>query len=161
MPQSEIQLDEDIAHQQLLWRLERITWVLMALAILAGAVGLVGHGPFSAREAAGLDSGLVVSYNRFERYHAQSQLTLELVDVMDAETRIRIGEDFLRRVEVMGIEPEPERVELDQGFMTYVFNTNAAGPILVDFKPVKAGPVQLEIGRDSAPVQTLPLFIYP
>lgn len=161
MPRPHLDIGEDIAQQRKVWRIERIAWTLMGATIVAALLGFIGHGSFSRREAATLDSGLVVSWHRFERYHAQSQLTIELVDVTEAETGLRLGHDFLASVEIISIEPEPERVELDTAYSTYFFNTRAPGPILVNFKPVKPGGLELAVGREDGPMQRLPLFVYP
>jgi hypothetical protein len=157
----EIDIGEDLAQQRKVWVIERVAWTLMAGVILAALLGFAGHGHFSDREAAAPEGDLVVSYQRFERYHAQTLLSLQLVDVQGDETRLRIGQEFLRKVEIMRMEPAPERVELDMNFTTYVFNTNAPGLILVHYKPISAGPLQIEIGLDGAPLQTLPQFVYP
>lgn len=156
-----IDIGEDIAQQRKVWIIERVAWVLMAIIMLGALLGFTGHGPYSEREVSAPQSGLVVSYQRFERYHAQTLLSLRLTAVRGDETRVRIGQEFLRKVEVMRIEPEPERIELDDAFFTYVFNTNAPGLVLFHYKPIEAGPLQIDIGLDDEPLQQLPQFVYP
>lgn len=154
-------IGEDIAHQRKVWVIERIAWTLMGLIILGALLGFAGHGRFSAREAGSTESGLVVQYQRFERHHAQTLLGLRLAAVEDDATRVRIGHEFLGKVEIVRLEPEPERVELDQGFNTFVFNTRGPGLILLHYKPIEPGPLQIEIGLEGEPLQTLPQYVYP
>ena len=156
-----LDIGEDLIQQQKVWVIERVAWTLMAIVILGGLLGFTGHGHFSEREAAAPENGLAVSYQRFERDNAQTLLSLRLAAVANAETRIRIGQEFLRNIQVIRIEPAPARIELDGNFNTYVFATNAPGLILFHYKPVNAGPLQIEIGLDGEPVQTLPQFVYP
>lgn len=160
MPEA-FDIGEDIAHQRKVWTIERCAWMLMAAAIVAAVCGFAGHGLFSARTVAPLDSGLVVEYQRFERSHAQSQFSLLLTGTPGAETRIHVGEEFLRKAEITRIEPEPERAELDAGATAYVFNTRGAGRIVVHFRPVATGSMQLVLARDDAPPLRLAQFVYP
>lgn len=160
MPEA-FDIGEDIAHQRKVWKIERGAWALMTAAIVAAVCGFAGHGLFSARIVAPPESGLVVEYQRFERYHAQSQLSLLLTGTPDDETRIHFGEEFLRKTEIVRIEPEPERAELGADATAYVFNTNAAGRIVVYFNPVAPGRVQLVLARDDAPPLRLAQFVYP
>jgi hypothetical protein len=157
----EIDIGEDLTQQRKVWVIERVSWTLGAIVILGALLGFAGHGKFSDREVTAPESSLVVSYQRFERYHAQTLLSLRLADVEEGETRVRIGQEFLGNIEVMRIEPEPERVELDTDFMTYVFNANTPGLILFHYKPVNPGPMQIEIGLADEPLQRLPQFVYP
>ena len=154
-------IGEDIVHQRRVWKIERVAWTLMAGAIIAAICGFAGHGLFSERTVAPLDSGLIVEYQRFERYHAQTQLSLRLTGDTAPETRIHVGADFLGNVEIVGIEPEPARAELAADATTFVFHTNAAGRIVVHYRPVTPGGLQLVVGRDDAPLLYLQQFVYP
>jgi hypothetical protein len=158
---SELDLDEDIAQQRTVWRLERIGWALMALLLLATLAGFTGHGPFSERTVGSTEAGFTVSYNRFERYAAATLLTLHLGDDIGSETRLRVSQDFLRRVEVLRVDPVPEHVELDTEYLTYVFATRAPGMIVFHYEPASVGRMEIGIGLDDRPLLTLQQFVYP
>lgn len=160
MPEA-FDIDEDITHQRKVWKIERAAWMLMAAAIVASLCGFTGHGPLSERVLAAADSGLVVEYQRFERNHAQSQLSLVLTGMAGTETRIHVGAEFLRRNEITRIEPVPARAELGTDATTYVFDTNGAGRIVVHFRPAAVGSLQIVLGRDDAPPLRLAQFVYP
>ncbi|HEY0962088.1 MAG TPA: hypothetical protein VGE69_07000 [Pseudomonadales bacterium] len=157
----DIDIGEDIDHQRKVWKLERIAWTVMAGSIIAAVCGFAGHGLFSERTVAPREGDFIVDYQRFERYHAQTQLTLHLTGDTADETRIHFGADFLRNVEVMRLEPEPERAELGANATAYVFNTDAAGRIVVHYKPIVSGRLPLVLGRDDAPLLYLEQFVYP
>ena len=154
-------IGEDIAHQRKVWKIERIAWSVMAAAIIAAVCGFTGHGLFSKRVMAPAGSGVIVEYQRFERVQAQTQLSLQLTGAVAAETRIRFGEDFLRGVEIVRMEPQPSRTELDVDATDYVFNTRAAGRIVVHYLPLTHGRLQLALARDDAPPLYLGQFVFP
>jgi hypothetical protein len=154
-------IGEDIRHQRKVWTVERVAWVLMSAAIIAALCGFTGHGLFSARTATSPESGLVIEYQRFERHHAQTHLSLMLTGTPAEETQLYFGAEFLRKAEVTRIEPEPERAELGADATMYVFNTNAAGRIIVHYRPIAMGRVQLVLSRDTAPPLRLTQYVYP
>jgi hypothetical protein len=158
-----LQLDEDIHQQSQTWVIERISWVLMALVIVAALAGLIGHGPYSSRRESAADSGFVIEYQRFEHHQAQSSFTVQLTEevAQDQAVRLHIGQEFLREAEIDRIEPEPDSVELDTNFVTYSFNTTAPGAITFHFVPTGFGSTTLDIGVEGRVLQSYPLFFYP
>jgi hypothetical protein len=159
---TQLEIGEDIAQQQQVWLLERIAWTVTGLILLAALLGFVGHGFFSERETGSTEAGIRVAWQRFERHQAQSLLSVQLTATApEPQTRLRLGQDFLGRIQIVRIEPEPARVELDGAFTTYVFNVNAPGLILFHFMPIGLGSTQIEIGLEGRALQTLPQFVYP
>lgn len=156
-----IDLGEDIAQQERVWRIERISWVLMALALAASLLGFTGHGYFSERMSGSSESGLVVTYHRFERYAAPTLFTVRLMEAPSATTRLRVGQDFMRNVEVLRVDPQPQGVELGADFLTYVFATSAAGTIVFHYEPAVTGTLAIEIGLEGRPLLASAQFVYP
>ena len=66
----DLEVDEDLPFQRRAWVAQRIGWVLMALFVLAAAVGLLGAGPLShARiDVPGL---MTLEYERFARFETR------------------------------------------------------------------------------------------
>jgi hypothetical protein len=159
---TQLEIGEDIAQQQQVWLLERIAWMVTSFILVAALLGFVGHGYFSGRETGSADTGISVAWQRFERHQAQTLLAVRLTATpSEAQTRLRLGQDFLGRIQILRIEPEPARVELDGAFTTYVFNVKAPGLILFHFMPIGLGATQIEIGLEGRALQTLPQFVYP
>lgn len=158
-----LQLDEDIRHQARVWRLERISWPLMLLVLIAAGAGLLGHGWLSRRQAGSAETGFTIDYQRFERHESGSVFTVHLAPeaVDGASTVLRIGKDFLAEADITSVAPEPERIELDGDVLVYVFNTTAAGELLFRFTPTGLGPMRLQLALAERPAQDLPIFVFP
>ena len=161
-----LEIDEDIEHQQKVWLIERVSWVVMALLMCAALLGLLGHGPLSSRTLDNPASGLLVQYERFERTNAQTLFRIHLspAEQRGAEGRLSIGQEFLDKVEISRIEPEPAEVELWPDHVTYIFKLpdpgNPAG-IVFHYTPMESGAVHVDVGLEGYPVQTFSQFIYP
>lgn len=165
MPSSNTRPDigEDIHQQQQVWLIERICWIVMALAMLAALAGLLGHGSFSAREAGSAANGFVVDYQRFERHRAQSSFRIQLAKaaIQMPLVRLRLGQDFLRNSDILRIEPAPVRALLGDTFNIYEFDALAAGTIVIHFVPTGPGSVEVEIGLDDHATLGIVQFVYP
>lgn len=79
-----LQLHEDLAHERREWKLQRVGWALMALALLAAVLGLFGHGPLSETASASADGALTVRHQRFERYQAPSEYDIGALPALAA-----------------------------------------------------------------------------
>jgi hypothetical protein len=161
-----LEIDEDIEQQQKVWLIERISWVIMALFILAGLLGLLGHGPLSSTTLNDSASGLVVRYERFERVNAQTFFHIELNphESVAAPARLSLGREFLEKVEVLRIEPEPAEVEAWADHVTYVITRpDPASPtdIIIHYTPLDFGRAAIEMRLEGYPAQTFSQFIYP
>jgi hypothetical protein len=137
----------------------------MGLLMLASLLGLLGHGPVSSSTLDDPASGMLVKYERFERSNAETLFTIQVKpESATTQARLSIGTEFLGKVEISRIEPEPVEVELWPDRITYVFTVpepGAAGEIVIHYKPVSFGRVQVEMGLAGYPVQTFSQFIYP
>lgn len=162
-----LEIDEDIRHQRKVWIIERVSWVIMALLILAASVGLLGHGPFSSGVLNVPSSGLLVQYERFERMNAQALLRIRLGSQQqqdDVAARLSLGREFLGKVAISHIEPEPAEVEVWPDRLTYVFTRPEPGnsaEVIIHYQPFSFGKVEVRIGLDGYPVQAFGQFIYP
>ena len=156
-----IDLGEDIAQQEHVWRIERVSWTLMALVLAASLLGFTGHGYFSERRIGSSESGLEASYHRFERRAAPTLFTVRLTGMPAATTRLHINQDFVQNVEALRVYPQPQRVELGTDFLTYVFDTGAAGTIVFRYEPAAAGALEIELGLEGRPPLALAQFVYP
>lgn len=161
MPGNTLDCDEDIDQQQRMWRIERAGWLLMALVMLAALLGFTGHGLFSERSAGSPEAGFVVSYHRFERYAAPTLLTVLPSDGDSGEIRLRVDQEFLRKIAFLRVDPEPVRVELDSGYDIFVFAVKAPGPIVFHYEPLAPGPMAITLGLEGRPLQTLSQFVFP
>jgi hypothetical protein len=164
--EAELEIDEDLQQQRKVWLIERISWVIMALLLLAAMLGLLGHGPLSSSTLDNTASGMLIQYERFERVNAQTLFRIQLKPQVSqgAAARLSFGQEFLRKVEVLRIEPEPAEVEAWTDHVTYVITRPDPGKeaaISIHYKPLVFGRVEVDVGLDGYPVQTFSQFIYP
>ena len=78
--------------------------------------------------------------------------------------RLSLNHDFLDRVEIKRIVPEPESVETGSEIVTYVFNIADPGQpaqIRFDYEYEKAGPARGEMRLEGGPTLQFNSFVFP
>ena len=63
----DLEIDQDLRFQKREWAFERASWVVMALVVLAGLLGLLGRGPMSDQTAVSGDGLVTVELRDGER----------------------------------------------------------------------------------------------
>lgn len=163
MGQTEDKKLHDLTHERAVWKVEHWGWATFALIILAALTGLFGQGPVARAKAQ--NSQIVVEYDRFVRYQAPAHLKVHLRNGGGSSMpALWIGREFLDRVEVERISPEPERVKLAKDGLIYIFDmaqTNESAKVTVDFKPAGYGNTRVALRLvDGSQVQ-FTQFFYP
>lgn len=160
----QIEIDEDMRHQRLEWRLQRIGWVIGALFLLAGALGLLGYGAMSRTRAGG--AGISVEYDRFQRSSSLSEYRID-VDrslAVDGRVRLRFDDALLHAVEIERIQPEPERTVLAGSASVMEFPAvagNGTASVIVSYRPMTFGRVRGSIAAEGGPRAVLDQIVYP
>jgi hypothetical protein len=126
-----LEIDEDIVFQNRSWTAQRVGWVALALVIVAGLMGLFGSGPVS-NTSAGSRETVWVEYERFVRYQAPTTLRIRTRPQNDA-AHVNVSREYLEKVKVEKILPEPARVSAGNGFVTYRFDVSGPGEFSVKF----------------------------
>lgn len=159
----DLELIEDLQFEAREWKLQRVAWLLMAVVIALGILGLFGAGPISSRTVTSHDGGLTLKYNRFERYQAPSSLRMEVISLDTSEARIWINRDFMRTVKVQAVVPPPKRVQPQNNGMVYTFDTPGKDSLLVIFhletEQIGSSPVRLRL--NDGPILEAPHWVYP
>ena len=154
---------EDIRHERAVWKVEHWGWTVFGLILLAALLGVFGEGPVGRAKAQ--NSQLLVEYDRFARYQARAHLKIHLRSpVANSMPALSIARDFLDRVEVQHITPQPQRVRMTKDALIYIFDaarTNENAMITLQYKPARYGktPVTLAL-VDGAQLQ-FTQFFYP
>ena len=162
----DLQIGEDVDFLRRAWRVQRVGWALLVLILLAALLGLTGTGPLS-QATAGSEGGPVrVEYERFVRANAVTDLRVRLGPGVPREGRARLWFDrqYLHKVEVTGVVPEPESVEVSPDRVTYVFlAAEGGGPVELafDLKPMRFGSWSGRMGAGDAEPVHLRHFVYP
>lgn len=159
----DLEIFQDPAFQRRFWLVQRAGWVLIAVLVAAGALGVFGQGPLShAREEAG---GLAVEYERFTRRDSPAELRLHVSGQAVQGGRVTIAFDnvLLRDLEIDSIVPGPAEVLAGDTTTAYVFRAMAGAKtdIVVPFKARRWGRLQGRVsvaGRDGPLISML---VYP
>ena len=112
-PSRPLALDEDLAFQRRIWRIQRIGWVGLALVVVAGLLGLFGGGPLS-RAAAGDPAGpLSIDSERFCRREATTTLRVNLraQPAPDGTAAVVFDDAYLDAIAIEQVVPPPEGSE--------------------------------------------------
>jgi hypothetical protein len=162
----DLQIGEDVEFLHRAWRVQRVGWAVLVLILLAALLGLTGTGPLS-RATAGSEGGPVrVAYERFVRANAVTDLRVRLGPGVAREGRARLWFDrqYLDKVEVTGVVPEPESVEVSPDRVTYVFLAGEGGgpvELALDLTPMRFGSWSGRMGAGDAEPVRLRHFVYP
>ncbi len=162
---SGLQIQQDLPHQRLEWKIERIGWVVMALVLLLALGGLLGPGPLSRATTSDRDSLLHVQYNRLARYQAPEQLVVRLGSgvAQAGKLRLWLNQEYVHNIELLHIDPEPASVEAGGDRLTYTFEVTGAGQttVVFHFEPNTFGRTAVAIGVEGGPEVGFSQFNYP
>jgi hypothetical protein len=129
----DLEIDEDMRHTRAEWKVERVTWVIMGLVVLAALSGLLGPGPLSGAAAGERAAGLQVSYERFERSHSQTMIRIEVGPpaIRDGAFQLWIGREYLDAVRVLRMDPEPDGSEVAPDRVIHSYRA-PGGPVAIN-----------------------------
>ena len=157
----DLELGQDLDFQRRSWRIERVGWGVMLLMVVAALLGLFGGDAVLNQAALGtIDSGLHVQYHHVDRVLDPTHLRVEL----DGSGRLWLANSFLERVLIDEIIPEPEQMIAGEERTTFVFalaEADAAGTVLIYYKPQRIGPLSGQIGVEGGDSYDLHQFIFP
>jgi hypothetical protein len=159
-----MQIEEDIPFQRRDWLAQRIGWGALAALLLAALLGLTGSGPLShALESDG--RGLSVDYERFVRHGARTALVIEVSPgtLSGEQARITLERDYLAAYDVQSMVPEPERMEVGGGDVTFVFTAGrrAALKWRMTLEPDELGRHGTSVRLDDGPPVEISQFTLP
>ena len=161
----DLEVNQDLKHQRLEWKVERAGWIVMALFILAALAGLLGRGPLSDSVAGERGSRLWAEYQRFARYQAPAIIRVHLTpgDSPEGKVRLRLNRDFIERIELRLVDPEPEIVAADAGGMVYTFLLAAGQPTTVTYhlEANAFGSLPVSLAVEGGDALSFRQFIYP
>jgi hypothetical protein len=162
----DVEVQQDLAHERLEWKIERIGWAAIVLLLVAALAGLLGPGPLSSTTAGERGSPLWVEYDRFVRYRSPTTMRVHLGSgaARNGAVRLWVTREFVESVELHRVDPQPARVELAPDRTIYTFNVaDSTRPIAVIFhlEPNRYGRMPVAVGLEAGPSVAFHQLFYP
>ncbi len=162
------ELDEAqaLTRQRHEWAVQRTGWVLMALWLAAGALGLLGGGGLLGATTTGDEGAPIwIVHERLARLETPTTLRVHLTaEQSDGEVSFWVGADYLEHVEVRQIMPQPASSRAEPERVVYTLDATATErPIVVALivQPDDPGLLRGEIGRPGGPSIRLTQMVMP
>lgn len=170
MERRELEIEEDLAFQRRQWRFERMGTLALLLFLVAAALGLFGPGAFDTARIVAAGHALELEYPRFARMQTPLRLRVTVRPAELAppgELRVWLSSEYLERVTLAHVTPEPLRTELDAGGVTYVFawggarGTGGTGALGFELEADGPGRIRGRIGTRPGDAVEFSHLVYP
>ena len=164
---SDLLLEQDLDFQRREWAIQRAAWLVFLAIVLAAVLGLFGSDGLVSDAAAGEKDGpLFLEYQRFERYHAPTELTVQVGPGVAREGAVRLWLDsgYAQGIEIESVLPEPEAVEVGSDRLTYVFqvsNPDEPTTIALQFRHSQFPRQRGRLGIDGGPELSFTQIVFP
>ena len=121
----------DLDFQRRWWRFEKAAWLLLAVVLIADALGAFGRGWLAQAELNAADGSVRVRYERVERAGTPSEMTIEFGPsaVRDQKVQIFASQSIVKELGAQRIIPQPIASEIGPGGITYTFSAARAPAI--------------------------------
>lgn len=100
-------VEEDIALQRRIWRIERIGWYVLVVVVVLTLCGLFSHGLLSSAVASSATKDLVVEYERFHRSGAVNTMVIHSRGKPGETHTVVIGKAMMEGFSIDSIQPQP------------------------------------------------------
>lgn len=143
----DLDVETDRSFQEKFWVAERVGWLLMALVVVAAAVGLTGKGGPLARDTAAA-AGAIIDYPRISRWQTPDQLSVTFPASARGEADVLLPSAFTKIFSVESVAPEPSQVVATPDGLRFTFDIgDAPGPRTAAFNVRASRPAWWTGGR--------------
>jgi hypothetical protein len=153
---SKIEVEEHLDYQRTFWRIQRVGWVLLALLLVASALGLLGSGGPLHREVLGAGSAFRVEHPRVQRLSSEFAARFELAggDSLSIVLPARFFEDH--RLDSWTPEPVSAMAEGDE--IRFTFEGRSA---ILRVQPQSIGRKAITVQEAGGEIRDLTYFVLP
>jgi hypothetical protein len=128
-PKRSLEIHEDLAFDRRQWRVQRVSWAVLAVLLLLGLLGVFGNGPLS--DAVASDGALHVTYERFAHAQAPTTVNIRVSAPGTNPVRLAIDHRYLDALSIEHIRPPPLRAESRGDDDIFEFAAPSAGDLQV------------------------------
>lgn len=163
----ELDIQQELEHQRRVWKWQRICWVLLLLLILATLLGLFGQGLLSDAIVGDERSPLWLEYDRFGRLDAETtrlRVHLGAGAAQNGEVRFWLSREYLEKIRILQVTPQPERVEAAHDRFIFVFHAaglDAPTTLTFQLEAKRIGRLHAMAGLEEGAALSFDQFIYP
>lgn len=143
-----VSVGEDLDFQRRWWRFEKAAWILLALVLVADALGVFGRGWLARGERHSADGTLRFRYERIERTGTPSNMIIDFGPsaIHDHKVRLFSSESIVKELGAQRIIPQPTLSEIGPGGITYTFPvTGSPATASISLQPSFPGIHHLEL----------------
>lgn len=162
-----LEMDDEMEFQQRSWKVQRVSWLVMLLVVVAAALGLFGNGPLANATAGSKGSPLYIEYSRFVRQYAPQALAIEVSGAgitPDSTADVWLDRHWLAANDITSITPEPQTSwnDGDRTYYRFRMAPDARGSLFTIFMNNKAvGRRTGRVGMRAGPEYSFSQFAYP
>lgn len=156
-----LQLEENRPFQERWWTIERFAWTGFALVFVLTALGALGGGGVLSDAEQRFEAG-ALAYPRIARSLGIDDMEVAF-EAGAAEHTLTLGDAFAEYFSIQSIRPEPSRtVVTESGHrMHFDFEAGAAGKVVLNLRPSRAGVADFQVAVDGGPPASLTTLILP
>lgn len=162
--EKELEIPQELTFQYRHWRRERIGWVLIAVVLAAGLLGIFGHHPLARATTQSKDGMFTIEYDRYARYESNAELALMVEPDKQGDGIIRLwfDVDYLDSLKVVGVSPLPLRGDAREGGRDFVFQSDGH-PLtaLLSIQFQRVGIVRGRVRINEGEILPITHFVWP
>jgi hypothetical protein len=145
------------------WRVQRATFVVLALFVAAGIAGLFGRGPLSKKTVQ--TEGLKIQYERFARFRTSAVMRISVDRALAQNGRVNlfVSQAVVDTLSISQTTPSPVATAITGDGEVFTFDVADGSPLLFKFsqEPSTFGIVSGRIGVPAAAQLDIKQIVYP
>lgn len=162
----DLQVEQDTTFEKREWQVQRVGRVVMLLIVAAALLGFFGAGPLSLTEVRDETGNLMVTYERFGRRGATTDLVVDIAPaaVSGGKAEVWLSSQYLGEMQVDAVTPAPDQVTFEDDGYVYTFladQPDEAVTATFNFTIEGMGTVSGQVGLAGAEPVTLNHFFTP
>ncbi|NWJ27604.1 hypothetical protein [Rhizobium sp. RM] len=157
-----LQLEEHRRFQERFWAIERFSWGVFAVIILAALLGVFGSGGPLATQVSELESA-ILEHPRIGRWEGTDEMAIRFKpDSTSNERSLLLSNAFAEVFQVEDIQPLPTRTTIEANGQRLFFDSPArnGGVVTLHIRAQAAGPANFDVMVDDELI-SLFSFIFP